>query len=89
MGFKSNEKPCILYYELNASAKKKKLEMTGDFQFNAWSSVAFSGGSDTKHLASITNKNSQGEALLVFWNPERMKCETSLKVSGREEKDFI
>lgn len=60
MGFKSSDRPCLLYYELNASAKKKKLELTGDFHFNAWSSVAFSGGSDTKHLASITNKNAQG-----------------------------
>lgn len=25
MGFKSQDRPCILYYELNASAKKKRL----------------------------------------------------------------
>jgi PP-loop superfamily ATP-utilizing enzyme len=45
--------------------------------------VAFSGGSDTKHLASITNKNSQGEAVLAFWNPERMKCEAQVRIAGK------
>lgn len=60
MGFKSAEKPCILYYELNASAKKKRLEYTGDFAFHSWVSVAFSGGSDTKHLASVTSRNAHG-----------------------------
>jgi hypothetical protein len=25
MGFKSNEKPCIYFYELNASAKRRKI----------------------------------------------------------------
>ena len=69
MGFKSNEKPCILYYELNASAKKKRLEYTGDFAFNTWISIAFSGGSDTKHLVSLTNRNAQGESILAFWHP--------------------
>ena len=88
LGFKSVEKPCILYYELNASAKKKKLQYTGDFAFNSWSAVAFSGGSDTKHIASLTNKNSQGEALLCFWNPERMKCQAQIKITGKEERDF-
>lgn len=60
MGFKSLEKPCILYYQLNASAKKKRLQYLGDFNFHSWVSIAFSSGSDTKHLASLTNKNSQG-----------------------------
>jgi hypothetical protein len=89
MGFKATEKPCILYYELNASAKKKRLEYTGDFLFQSWVGIAFSGGSDTKHLASLTNKNSHGEAVLAFWNPERMKCEAQIKVTGKEDKDFI
>lgn len=89
LGFKSQEKPCILYYQLNASAKKKRLEYTGDFNFNSWVGVAYSGGSDTKHIASITNKNGQGEALLAFWNPERMKCQGQVKIIGKEDHDFL
>ncbi len=88
MGFKSVEKPCIYYYELNASAKRRKIEYTDNFSFNSWVGLAFSANSDTKHLASLTNKNSNGEAVLAFWNPERGKCETQIKIQGREEKDF-
>jgi hypothetical protein len=51
--------------------------------------VAFSSGSDTKHLASVTSKNAHGEAILAFWNPERMRCEAQVKFTGREEKDYF
>lgn len=60
MGFKSLEKPCIIYYELNTSAKKKRIEYTDAFSFHSWVALAFSTGNDTKHLASLTNKNSNG-----------------------------
>ena len=89
LGFKSQDKPCLLYYQLSSSAKKKRLQYTGDFSFQSWTGVAYSGGSDTKHVASITNKNAQGQALLCFWNPERMKTEAQVKFTGREDRDFI
>jgi hypothetical protein len=75
MGFKSNDRPCIYYYELNASAKRRKIEFTDNsFSFNTWVSLAFATNADNKHLASLTNKNANGEAVLAFWGLEKGKC---------------
>ena len=73
MGFQSVDRPCICFYELNASPKRRKLELTEGVNFTSWLSVSFSSSMESKHLASLTNKSPTGEALLVFWNPERGK----------------
>lgn len=80
MGLQAVERPCICYYELNASPKRRKLELTENVTFTAWISLSFSSSTDSKHLASLTNKNAQGESFLIFWNAERGKTEAQLKI---------
>lgn len=82
MGFQAVDRPCICYYELNASPKRRKLELSENIVFSAWLSLSFSSSAESKHLVSLTNKNLQGEAYLVFWNPERGKSEAQLKLSA-------
>ena len=69
MGFYSSERPCLYYYELNASPKRRKLELNDQFAFTSWLSLSFNSSTESKHLVSLTDKNANGEALLVFWNP--------------------
>jgi hypothetical protein len=78
MGFEAPEHACICYYELNASPKRRKLELPDSFSFTSWISISFAPSTEAKRLAALTNKNDKGEAYLVIWNPERSKYETHL-----------
>jgi hypothetical protein len=80
LGFSAMERPCICYYELTTSPKRRKLELADMIPFDSWVSISFSNNTESKRLASLTNKNEKGEALLVFWNPERGKCEAQLRL---------
>ena len=84
MGFSSLERPCICYYELTTSPKRRKLEIMDAIPFESWLSVSLSNNTESKHLASLSSKNEKGDALLAFWNPERGKCEAQLSLPNHE-----
>ena len=79
MGLKGDGKPLIYYYELNVSAKRKKIEFTDNITAKEWVSTAFTPGNDIKFMASLSSK-SAGESILAYWNPDKAKCLTYIRI---------
>lgn len=87
MGLRGEGKPLIYYYELNVSAKRKKIEFNDAMGAKEWVSIAFTAGNDVKFMATLSSK-SGGESILAYWNPDKGKCITYIKIpSNPLEKD--
>lgn len=67
MCLRGENKPLIFYYELNVSAKRRKIEFPESIPQKEWISVAFASGNEIRYMASLSNK--VGESVLAFWNP--------------------
>lgn len=90
MGLRGEGKPIIYYYELNVSAKRKKIEFTEPLLAREWVSIAFTSGNDLKFMASLSSK-AGGESILAYWNPDKSKCLHYVRITNnpQEKSDLL